>query len=97
MLLKMLKQLWQDECGAVVAAEYLLLGTVVAGGAMSGMVAMRDTMISEYKEYGKSVKEMRQAATTDLEPATTMAPMYPNQYAINYYTPNYYPGPVGNP
>lgn len=50
---------WNDESGAVVATEYLLLGSVVAAGSVGGMVAMRDAVVDEYKHLGAEVRNVR--------------------------------------
>jgi Flp pilus assembly pilin Flp len=63
MFANLLKKLWADECGAVIATEYLMLGSIVAVGGTTGLVAMRDAMTSEYQEFGTSVREVRQANT----------------------------------
>lgn len=61
MLRKLFAQLWKDEDGAIVATEYLMLGSIVAMGAASGMAAMRDSIVDEYKEFGQSTRELRQS------------------------------------
>lgn len=61
MTVNLLKKFWADEEGGVLATEYLMLGTIVAVGGTSGLVAMRDSMNSEFKEFGESVHEVRQA------------------------------------
>lgn len=61
MLADVLVKFWNDECGAVLSTEYLMLGTVVAVGGASGMAAMRDSVSDEFREYGQSVREVRQA------------------------------------
>jgi Flp pilus assembly pilin Flp len=52
---------WADESGALVATEYLLLGSVVAVGSVTGMVEVRDSVNEEYKEFGQTVRETRQS------------------------------------
>jgi hypothetical protein len=61
MLRDLLIRLWADEAGAIIATEYLMLGSIVAMGAAGGMVAMRDSIVDEYKEFGQGVREMRQS------------------------------------
>lgn len=61
MLWKLFVRLWEDESGAIVATEYLMLGSIVAMGAASGMAAMRDSIVDEYKEFGQSTRELRQS------------------------------------
>lgn len=65
MIKRLLLQLWHDECGAIVATEYLMLGSIVAAGGVGGMVAMRDAMIEEFKEFGQTTREVRQAYTQE--------------------------------
>jgi hypothetical protein len=54
-------RLWNDDCGAVLTAEYLALGSVVVLGGVGGLVALRDGVNGEMKEYGNSVRSMRQS------------------------------------
>lgn len=63
MTVNLLKRFWADECGSVIAVEYLMLGSIVAAGSATGMVAMRDSMNDEMREFGGSVREIRQAYT----------------------------------
>jgi Flp pilus assembly pilin Flp len=60
---ELLKRFWADECGSVLAMEYLMLGSIVAVGGVTGLVSMRDSMNNEMKEFGSSVREVRQAYT----------------------------------
>lgn len=60
MLGKLLTAFWADESG-VITAEYLMLGTILAAGTTSGLVAMRDSVVNEYKDFGQSVRDIRQA------------------------------------
>ncbi len=57
----MLRNLWRDDRGAVIATEYLLLGTIVALGAAAGMSEMADTLNEEMQEFGAAVRSVRQA------------------------------------
>ncbi len=63
MLKKLFVQLWQDETGAIIATEYLMLGSIVAAGGISGMVAMRYAIVDEFKEFGHTTREIRQNYT----------------------------------
>lgn len=53
-------KLWNDDCGAIIATEYLALGSIVVLGGVGGLVAMREGAVNEMKEYGKSVSSIRQ-------------------------------------
>jgi hypothetical protein len=63
MLWNLCVRLWNDESGAVIATEYLMLGSIVALGSASGMAAMRDSVIEEYKDMGQGIHDTRQAYT----------------------------------
>lgn len=57
----LVQQLWRDDRGAVTL-EYLLLGSIVAAGGVAGLSAMSDAVNDELREFGKSVRQIRQAA-----------------------------------
>jgi Flp pilus assembly pilin Flp len=61
MLRNLFVRLWKDESGAVIATEYLMLGSIVALGSAAGMAEMRDSVIDEYKELGQSIRGTRQS------------------------------------
>lgn len=62
MFVNLMRKFWADECGAVIATEYLMLGSIVAVGGTTGLVSMRDAMNAECQEFGNSVREIRQAS-----------------------------------
>jgi Flp pilus assembly pilin Flp len=68
MLRNTLVQLWNDESGAVIATEYLMLGSVVALGTAAGMAEVRDSVIDEYKDMGQSIRETRQGYSIPIPP-----------------------------
>lgn len=82
---KLIARLWNDEAGAVIAAEYLLLGSVVAVGSVSGLTAVRDSMVDEYKEYGQSIRDVRRGASQTSAPKPA-APITPAVQAVPGYT-----------
>lgn len=61
MLRSLFAAFWRDESGAVIATEYLMLGSIVALGSATGMAAMRDSIVDEYKEFGQRTRELRQS------------------------------------
>lgn len=58
-----LRRLWADDAGAVIASEYLLLGVVVVLGGSAGLVAIRDQSVASMEDYGRSVRSIGQAYT----------------------------------
>jgi len=61
MLRKLFVRLWKDESGAVIATEYLMLGSIVALGSATGLATMRDSVADEFGEFGNAVRDTRQA------------------------------------
>jgi Flp pilus assembly pilin Flp len=87
MFRKLIAQFWADESGAVIAAEYLMLGTIVAAGTTSGLVAMRDAVVSEYKDFGQSVRDLRHAhgvPMSQAKPTPTAVPYVPHRVGQPY-------------
>jgi hypothetical protein len=83
----LLAKFWADEFGGVIATEYLMLGTIVAAGSSTGLVAMRDSMVNEYKEFGQSVRDIREAHTSPIlgkRPAKHTDPTYPPLMVSGY-------------
>jgi len=56
----LLRKLWNDDCGAILTAEYLTLGSVVVLGGVAGLNAMQNSINSEMQEFGNSVRSIRQ-------------------------------------
>jgi len=96
MFKSLITRFWADEAGAVIATEYLMLGSIVAAGSTTGLVSMRDAVVSEYQEFGDSVKDIRKAYGVNLpkskaRPVTSthdLAPLagegFTDQYAPVY-------------
>ncbi|MBI1915254.1 MAG: hypothetical protein HYS12_11025 [Planctomycetes bacterium] len=59
-LCRLMGKLWADDCGALLATEYMTLGAVVVLGGVGGLASMRDAVNDEMKEYGNSVRQIRQ-------------------------------------
>lgn len=98
MLCNLFARLWTDDAGAVIATEYLMLGSLVAAGSATGMVAMRDSVIDEYKELGQSVRDIRQqhgvpaarlaaASRTAAAPAADGVPNVPTAQELRFSCP----------
>jgi len=75
MFASLLQRLWSDESGAVLSTEYIMLGSIVAAGGSTGLVALRDSMTDECKDFGTSVREIRQSHMPKLnKPGTQPTP-----------------------
>jgi Flp pilus assembly pilin Flp len=60
-MFNLLKQLWHDDSGSVIAAEYLALAGIVALGGVAGLESMRCATVDEAKEVGNSIRAMNQS------------------------------------
>jgi hypothetical protein len=56
---KLMLQLWNDDCGAILTAEYMMLFGIVSMGAAQGLTTLRDTTNAELAEVGNMVRETR--------------------------------------
>ncbi len=54
--MRQLATLWQDDCGGgLVSTELLFIYSLLLLGSVSGMVAMRQAMLSEWTETAQSL------------------------------------------
>jgi len=58
---KMLAQFWRDECGAVVAGEWVFVATILVLGSITGLVAVRQAVLSELTEFANAVLALNQS------------------------------------
>lgn len=56
-----LSALWRDECGLVVSAELVLVGTLAVMGMVAGISHVRGAVVEEYKELGDSLRSLNQS------------------------------------
>ena len=59
----MMKQLWNDECGVVVSAELVLIGTILVIGLITGLTSLRDAVITELADVGAAIAHLDQSYT----------------------------------
>src|SRR5215468_10083323 len=60
---KLLLKLWNDDEGAIIAAEYLFIATILVIGIIVGLVSIRDSLNSEFAELGNSFLALSQGYT----------------------------------
>ena len=61
----MLKRLWNDESGAVLSAELVLLMTIVGIAMVVGLAAVRDAVVNELNDVGEALAQISQTYTFD--------------------------------
>jgi hypothetical protein len=56
----MLKKLWSDDAGAIIAAEYLFVATILVIGIVVGLASVRDAVNSELAELANAYLALSQ-------------------------------------
>ena len=56
----MFRNLWNDETGAVVCIEYVLIGTICGIGVIAGLTSLRDGVVTELADLGGAVGWLNQ-------------------------------------
>jgi hypothetical protein len=57
----MIRKLWNDDCGALIATEWVFVGTILVLGIITGLVAVRQAVISELTEFANAVMALNQS------------------------------------
>jgi Flp pilus assembly pilin Flp len=57
----MLSQLWRDEGGAVICVELVLVATIVVIGAVTGLVTLRDAIVTELGDVAAAIALLDQS------------------------------------
>jgi Flp pilus assembly pilin Flp len=56
----MMKRLWNDEVGAVVSAELVLVLTILVIGMIVGLAAVRDAVVTELADVAQAIANIDQ-------------------------------------
>jgi Flp pilus assembly pilin Flp len=62
MFLNLLRKLWSDDCGAVLAVEWTIMAGVASMGTLAGAVAVRDAVNANMHEAANVIRVMSPAA-----------------------------------
>lgn len=54
-VLKVLTQLWKDDCGALEAIEFILTASILVFGLVVGLTALRNAITTELEELGNAI------------------------------------------
>ena len=57
----MFNQLWRDERGAVISVELVLVATVVVIGVVTGLVSLRDAIVTELGDVAAAIALLDQS------------------------------------
>jgi Flp pilus assembly pilin Flp len=59
----MMRKLWSDDQGALIATEYLFVGTILVIGVVVGLANLRDAVNAELTELGNAILALSQGYT----------------------------------
>jgi Flp pilus assembly pilin Flp len=58
---QLMRKLWEDDCGALIATEWVFVATILVLGAITGLVAVRQAILSELTEFANAVMALNQS------------------------------------
>lgn len=60
----MLKKLWNDECGVILSAEIVIIGTILVIGMIVGLVELQSAVVAELSDIGDAIGNLDQSYQT---------------------------------
>ncbi len=54
-------KLWKDDCGALIATEWVFVATILVLGSITGLVAVRQAVITEMEEFAHAVMSLSES------------------------------------
>jgi hypothetical protein len=57
----LMRRVWQDDTGALIATEWVFVATILVLGSITGLVAVRQAVISELVEFANAVMSLNQS------------------------------------
>jgi Flp pilus assembly pilin Flp len=57
---RIMLKLWKDDCGALIAVEWLFIGTILVIGLVAGLTTLRNHVVNELEEFGNAVSGLNQ-------------------------------------
>ena len=57
----MLKRLWNEEVGAIVSAEIVLVATILVIGVIVGLKSVRDSVVTELADVAQAIGNVNQS------------------------------------
>jgi Flp pilus assembly pilin Flp len=92
-MIELMKQLWNDDGGAVIAIEFLFFITILIVGIIAGLVGVRAAVVAELTELANAILALSEGYSfSGLIGCCSFAD---GSQAID--TPGFVPGPVCTP
>ncbi len=57
----MMQKLWKDDCGALIAVEWVFVATILVLGVITGLVAVRNAVTDELEDFATAVLSLDQS------------------------------------
>src|SRR5262245_9878195 len=57
---QLMLKLWKDDCGALIATEWVFVATILVLGSITGLVAVRQAVISELIDVANALLSLQQ-------------------------------------
>jgi hypothetical protein len=67
----MMAKLWRDDCGALIAAEYLFVATILILGVIPGLVLMRNAIVFRLARAACAINSLDTCACNGTTPLLT--------------------------
>jgi Flp pilus assembly pilin Flp len=61
------RKLWRDEVGAIIAAEYVIMATLLGIGIIVGVKCLRDAIITELADTAAAVSHLVPSAPNNID------------------------------
>ena len=58
---RLMQKLWSDDHGALIATEWVFVATILVLGIITGLIAVRQAVISELTEFANAVMALSQS------------------------------------
>jgi hypothetical protein len=58
---QLMLRLWKDDCGALIATEWVFVATILVLGSITGLVAVRQAVIFELDDFANAVLSLNQS------------------------------------
>ena len=58
---RLFQRLWNDDRGALIATEWVFVATILILGIITGLIAVRQAVISELTEFANAVMALNQS------------------------------------
>ena len=55
------RRLWNDDCGALIATEWVFVATILVLGSITGLVAVRQAVLEELEDFANAVMALDQS------------------------------------